>query len=502
MLRVHLENQSATERFAEAIGSKMRAGDIIALRGDLGAGKSTFARALLRYLSNDPTLEVPSPTYTLVQPYQTARIESVLHADFYRLGAEEEALELGIDEALFDGAAIIEWPDQGMLPDDASVLTLTLSVVSEDSRTVELSATSQWQPRLERIDEVWRLVKASGFGEHHWSHVQGDASARSYQRLTLDQDRAILLDSPAMADGPSVKDGLPYSKVVHLAEDVKPFIDVATWLTSAGFSAPKILAKNEEMGLAIIEDLGGEGVTVGDPPRLNLPRYCEAARLLAALHTHQWTDYPSRHKPEAYSNDVFVFEASLLTDWFCDFALGAAPTEDAKRAFEKSWHSTLDAMPQESAVLVMRDFHSPNLLWLPEREGIARVGLLDFQDALLGPATYDLASLTQDARILVTAEEEQEMLAAYRGAAGLNARAYASCLHSHAVMGAQRASKVLGIFVRLFVRDHKPGYLKHLPRMVDVLARNLEHPALAPVNAWHETHLPLDRMRQAAENHA
>lgn len=499
-MRVYLENQSATERFAEAVGSKMRKGDVIALYGDLGVGKSTFARALLRYLANAPNLEVPSPTYTLVQPYETSRLGTVLHVDFYRLAAPEEALELGIDDAISQGAAIIEWPDKGAIPDNAAVLKLEISEDGISGRRVAAIASKGWEDRLGRLHAVWEFVQSGAFGRHQWAHVQGDASARSYQRLRYDGESAILLDSPAMADGPPVKGGLPYSRVVHLAEDIRPFIDVAQWLSLAGFSAPTVFASDEEEGLAIIEDLGGEGVVQGDPPRPIINRYCEAARLLAALHQKTWDSVPSRHIPHAYSNDVFVFEASLLTDWFCEFALGSVPTTQAKRAFEEAWEAVVSAMPDEAPVLVMRDFHSPNLLWLPDRDGIRQVGLLDFQDGLLGPRAYDLASLTQDARILVTAEEEQTMLRAYRDAAHLDDTAHGALLHSHAVMGAQRASKVLGIFVRLFVRDGKPGYLKHLPRMVDILERNLARPALLPLRVWHDEHLPLDRMRQAAEN--
>jgi aminoglycoside/choline kinase family phosphotransferase len=141
---------------------------------------------------------------------------------------------------------------------------------------------------------------------------------------------------------------------------------------------------------------------------------------------------------------------------------------------------------------VLRDFHSPNLLWLAEREGVARVGLLDFQDAVLGSPAYDVASLLMDARVDVSEVMELKLLARY--AIGRKARdpgfdpvRFAG---RYAVLGAQRATKILGIFARLDRRDRKPQYLRHLPRVWNYLLRSLQHPALAELQNWYLTHVP------------
>jgi hypothetical protein len=141
---------------------------------------------------------------------------------------------------------------------------------------------------------------------------------------------------------------------------------------------------------------------------------------------------------------------------------------------------------------VLRDFHSPNLLWLADRRGIARIGLLDFQDAVMGPAAYDLASLLQDARVDIPELTEVALLGRYvksRGDTDANF-APADFIKVYATLAAQRASKILGIFSRLDRRDGKPQYLRHIPRVWSYLQRCLAHPSLAALNAWYSVNVP------------
>ena len=141
---------------------------------------------------------------------------------------------------------------------------------------------------------------------------------------------------------------------------------------------------------------------------------------------------------------------------------------------------------------VLRDYHSPNLLWLPEREGIARVGLLDFQDAMMGPAPYDLVSLLQDARVDVPDPLEIALLGRYVKAR-LDADpdfATTAFVQLYVTLGAQRATKILGIFARLDRRDGKPQYLRHIPRIWRYLRRALIHPAMNDLKAWYDAHVP------------
>jgi len=149
----------------------------------------------------------------------------------------------------------------------------------------------------------------------------------------------------------------------------------------------------------------------------------------------------------------------------------------------------LDNCPR---IWTLRDYHSPNLIWLPERFGVARVGLLDYQDAVMGAPAYDLMSLLQDARRDVPENVETELYAYYWQQLEHNDIAYdrEDFDIAYAILGAQRCTKILGIFARLADRDNKPAYLAHIPRVRAYLERNLQHPYLKDLKHWFDCHLP------------
>ena len=145
-----------------------------------------------------------------------------------------------------------------------------------------------------------------------------------------------------------------------------------------------------------------------------------------------------------------------------------------------------------SKTWVLRDFHSPNLIWLDERPDIARVGIIDFQDAVLGPAAYDLVSLLQDARVDVPEQLELALLTRYIKARRATDDSFdpAQFAELYAVMSAQRNTRLLGTFARLNRRDGKPQYLRHQPRIWTYLTRSLAHPVLARAREWYSANVP------------
>jgi aminoglycoside/choline kinase family phosphotransferase len=304
------------------------------------------------------------------------------------------------------------------------------------------------------------------------------------------------MNSPKRADGPPVRNGKSYSAIAHLAESVTPFVAMTQALRRYGLSAPAIFAADREAGLLVIEDLGDELVVAGDPVAPVQMRYEAATDLLAELHCEQLPtvvpvepgiDYPL----PLYDLDALLIEVELLLDWYLP-KLEVKISEAKREGYRALWREALLPVTSEAHTWVLRDFHSPNLLWLPEREGTSRVGLLDFQDAVLGPAAFDVASLLQDARVDVPEELEIALLSRYTRArrsanAAFDAPAF---VRAYATLAAQRASKILGIFARLERRDHKPQYLRHLPRVWAYLQRSLAHPALAPLAAWYRANVP------------
>ncbi len=500
-----LANEQATARLAADLAAMLDPGDVVTLAGDLGAGKTTLARALIRRLAGDPAIEVPSPTFTLMQSYELPRF-TLVHADFYRVSDPSELAELGFDDLPEGAVVLLEWPDRAAdrLPPDRLDIVLTVAPARGiEERDVTMIGHGTFASRAERLPKLRAFLDTSGHGAAQRQRLTGDASTRAYERLSLapagerpDESSAILMIAPRRPDGPPVKRGLPYSAIAHLAEDVKPFVAMANGLRMRGFSAPAIFAADLDQGFLLLEDFGAGGVVEGDPPGPMAQRYRAAVDVLVALHA---LALPERlpvtpeieHAIPPYDLDAFLIEIELLLAWYLPHH-HAAPSTAAHDAFLAIWGQALGPALAAPKTWVLRDFHSPNLMWLPEREGIAQVGLLDFQDALIGPAAYDLASLLQDARVDVPEELELELLGRYvraRRAAdpGFDLAEFAMV---YATLAAQRASKILGIFARLDKRDGKPQYLRHLPRIRRYLQRALGHPALAPLKAWYDVYLP------------
>ena len=495
---VALPDEHATRRLAIDVANALEAGDVVTLSGDLGAGKTTLARTLIRYLAGDPTIEVPSPTFTLMQGYDLPQFP-LMHVDLYRVSGPAELAELGFDDLPERAVTLLEWPDRadGLLPPDRLDVSLTLAPkLKLEFRHARITGYGAVAPRVDRMAATRQFIAESGYSEALRARVRGDASTRSYERLGLGEKRVLLMNSPRRPDGPPVRDDKPYSAIAHLADNVVPFVAMANGLRQCGFSAPAVYQADLEQGFLIIEDLGDEHVVAGDPPAPIEERYETAVDLLLALHERQLPDMlpvapQLDYRIPPYDMNAFLIEAELLLDWFLP-RLEVTIADSERGSFRALWRELLQPAIDAPLTWVLRDFHSPNLIWLPQRSGLARLGLIDFQDAVMGPPAYDLASLLQDARVDVSEQTELALLGRYvrvRGAQQSDFDA-AEFIKIYATLAAQRASKILGIFARLDLRDGKPQYLRHLPRVWGYLQRSLSHPALEALNAWYIAHVP------------
>lgn len=314
---------------------------------------------------------------------------------------------------------------------------------------------------------IAEFLAAAGWGNAERGVLADDASFRRYDRLVRDGEQAVLMDAPPPM------------------EDVRPFIHIDRLLREMGLSAPEILVEDAEAGLLVLEDLGDNTYTRvladgGDEAAL----YELALDLLVELHRR----FEGNGALPPYDDEAFLTEATLLTDWYMP-ALTGMETPAAQRAeYCGLWLAALAEARRMPSTLVLRDYHVDNMIWLPERPGAAACGLLDFQDARLGPVTYDLVSLLEDARRDVPPALAAKLLDRYLDAfPDLDREAFAA---SYAIMGAQRSAKILGIFTRLDRRDGKPGYLTHIPRVWRWLEGDLAHPALADLRAWFERAVP------------
>ncbi|MGD9542917.1 MAG: tRNA (adenosine(37)-N6)-threonylcarbamoyltransferase complex ATPase subunit type 1 TsaE [Methylocystis sp.] len=495
--RLDVASEAETIELAQEFSTLVHTGDAVMLSGDLGAGKTTFARALIRALIEDPRLEAPSPTFTLMQIYEGAG-KRVVHADFYRLENTAELDGLGWEEATDDSIVLVEWAErarEALSPDRLEVRLSFVDGDNREARRLTISGYGGFVSRLASFKAMRELLRASGWADAARRFLQGDASTRAYERLEKPNgQRAILMISPARPDGPPIRYGKSYSAIARLAENVVPFVALSQGLRGLGLSAPEVYARDADAGLLIIEDLGGEGVVDRNGPIVE--RYLEAAGALARLHAQRLPDViaiegDGDYQIPPYDLDAQLIEVELLVDWYLP-RLKAHLASGARAIFLNMWRQTLHGVASAAPTWTLRDYHSPNLLWLAHRRGPARIGILDFQDCVLGNPAYDMASLGQDARVDVPDDLELKLLASY---AKLRREAdpgfdMAEFAKAYAVLAAQRATKILGIFARLDQRDGKPQYLAHLPRVESYLRKSLRHPALAEIRAWYEANLP------------
>ena len=295
--------------------------------------------------------------------------------------------------------------------------------------------------------------------------LAGDASNRRYLRLDDAKGRAVLMDAPP-----------------DRGEDVRPFAAVTRELCWRGLSAPAILAADAEAGLLLLEDLGDALFARIAAGADEATLYTAAVDLLAE-HLSEPPDWLA-----PYDNAVLAGESRLVLDWYLPGATGTPASPAMVAEFDALLAAALGAAAADRSAMVLRDYHAENLIWLPEREGAARVGLLDYQDALAGHPAYDLVSLLEDARRDTTPELRAAMRARFLARRPDLARAEFEA--AYAALGAQRNLKIVGIFARLARRDAKPRYLELIPRVWAHLERDLAHPALAPLAAWVRAHLP------------
>ena len=319
------------------------------------------------------------------------------------------------------------------------------------------------------------FLASLGWGNCEIRPLAGDASFRRYFRVFDGGRSAVLMDAPP-----------PH-------EDPRPFIAVAEWLEQAGLSAPHILGRDLERGLLLIDDLGDDRLreALDDAPGRETELYEIATDLLVHLHAR-----PAMPGLKPHGLVEWLSELHLFTNWYCP-AMGIEPDVPG---WDLAWAEVLAPVAADGLgpTTVLRDYHAENIMLVAGRKDIGHFGLLDFQDAVAGHPAYDLVSVLEDARRDVSPSVERAMIERYVKARGQGAefeRAYWT-------LAAQRNTRILGVFTRLWMRDGKAHYLNFQPRMWGLLERDLEHPALAPVRAWFDANVPADKRAAAFTDEA
>ena len=299
------------------------------------------------------------------------------------------------------------------------------------------------------------FLDKAGWGDAQRRFLAGDASDRSYDRLSRSGETAVLMDAPP-----------------GKGDDPATFLAIADHLLAIGLSAPRCYAQDLADGFLLLEDLGDAvyAAVLKSAPNLENSLYAAAIRVLAHLQSH-----PPAANLDNLTAQGWADAACFALDWY-RFAIVGEHIDPSD--FRQALGEVLSRHADGPRVMILRDYHAENLLWLPDRSGPAQVGLLDFQLAQLGQPGYDLASLLQDARRDVSHETEATMLRAFCQQTGTAADSFRP---AYAALGAQRALRIIGIFARLCLHSGKPGYLALIPRVWEHLQRNLAEPELAPL---------------------
>ena len=457
-LTLDLPTEEDTAALGRALSALLQAGDTLLLEGSIGAGKSHLARAFIRARLGEAT-EVPSPTFTLVQTYPGT--PEIWHADLYRLTHPDEVLELGLEDAFGTAICLIEWPDRLGRLQPANPIRLKLEPLGEGRRAsltfgdrvgFAAALTHAVTTRL-RSDQTSAFLATFGWTNATRTRLAGDASVRHYERLSWNDKTAILMDAPP-----------------GQVDSVADFAKIDRHLLQLGLSAPKILAEDAKTGFMLLEDLG-DGLyppLITAHPALELPLYEAATDVLIHLQAHAPAPDLPNLSPQGWAE-----AAALAIDWY-----RRAITGDTKGRADlvSILAETLTRLADGPRVMILRDYHAENLLWLPDRQGLARVGLLDFQLAQMGQPGYDLVSVLQDARREVPGATETAMIHRFAAAKGTDLATFHA---AYAALGAQRALRIIGIFAKLALHESKRRYIPMIPHVWRQLQRNLAHAALS-----------------------
>ena len=434
---IFLPNESATSELGAELAHVLESGDVVLLKGSLGAGKSHLSRAIIQSRLGYPE-DVPSPTYTLVQTYSDA-VSEIFHADLYRLGDSSELAELGLDDAFQNAICLVEWADR-LAEDDTPPDALTLTFrLKEDGRLATLSSSAaRWAKAVRCVERTRFLLDAAWEGATK-TDIAGDLSSRAYQRLMLDGRSCILMDAG------------------NDAASTHRFLEMSEWLCGNGYSAPKAIAQNPSNGLLLLDDFGDEQLSKRPDANEQMSR---CLSLLADIRTKKPPKLPC---PSAH-------ELARMTGLAVHYPGADAP---AIEAFQKHLALCIERVNENRQPSVsLRDFHTENIMWLADKSGLKCLGLLDFQDAILVHPVYDLVSLLTDARRSVSSPDRQSLIKEY---AKITGDELVDLQEAFAVYSAQRNLRILGIFANAAINLGKHHHVPNIPRVFNYLTEALEH---------------------------
>lgn len=474
-----LAGEQQTIDLARRVARYVVAGDVIRLEGDLGMGKSTFARAFIQALAGE-SITVPSPTFTIVQTYTETRLP-VAHVDAYRLQHSEELDGLDLFDYFDHGVSLIEWPQnvdealpQGkplkhhvMENEEGDVLTVQLESDGEGARKVTLKAVGSWAMRFglmfakgadRPVTHEGRMafLAENGLGDAELENVNGALSFRTYYRLQTEEGSRILMDAPPPM------------------EDVKPFIKIGKVYEDVGVHVPKIYASDEKNGYLLLEDFGGTPLSILETEAEQKAWLEKCVDLLVLMANAQ--------NPEGgmeYTKNSAFGEAFRYTDWYLPYETGHATESGDRQAFQDIWSELYEKAVKVPFALSHWDFHSDNLMKIADEPSVENIGVLDFQDARFAPITFDLACLLEDRWQKPLSKELKVSIIKYmydqlNVDVSDTSVSFDDFMASYRVVMIHRMLKITGLFNRASKRDGRTDLPWDMPKVWQATAEALQ----------------------------
>tara|TARA_Y100000590_G_scaffold470226_1_gene662894 strand:- start:7136 stop:8611 length:1476 start_codon:yes stop_codon:yes gene_type:complete len=467
-----------TKIFIENLCQIIELNDVIILNGKIGSGKTTLARHIINRILQIDISEIVSPTFNLYQVYENNN-QKIHHYDFYRIENDIDLHEIDLAESFDEGITIIEWADKykNYLPD--SYLEIEISEIDE-GRVYKLRGCGTFKDRINKHNSLVHFLSNYKKPINKVEKIRGDASKRVYKRLYTQEDSLILMvyDKKEKKENPS-----------KLSTQIHDYVSICKYLREINVRAPKIYAVDYENQFLVQEDFGDlkysdifikEGFRKLYEPAIDTLINITKNKCPTNIKTDE-----AIYKFEEYDKKTYLNEVNIFIDWYWPYVKGSICNAHVKSEFTEIWENLLDKLSEESS-LVLRDFHSPNLIFQPDGKGAEKCGIIDFQDALIGHPLYDLVSLAQDARITIKLDQELFIIDYYMK--DFNFKKYQLNKHEfinqYNILGAQRALKILGVFARLSMSYQKHEYLIHIPRILDYINRNMGNESLRSLSIW------------------
>ena len=471
-------NLSDLEELAKELTPLLTQGCLMTLNGQIGTGKTTLAKLLINNLTQTPHEDIVSPTFNLYHTYSSDNLE-IAHYDFYRIESEMELLEIDLSESLTDKVCIIEWANKfkDLLPKDRIEISIKFI---KNEREYIIRPLGKFREVVSSRNKIENFLCDLDINFTELQRLPGDASKRKYYRVTGSNNTMILMDAAQKSDIKS-KTGL--------TNGIDDFIKIQEYLDSIDVRVPKLIETNKIDNIILEEDLGEycykDILTKENYQELYDPAIQTLIHISNIKHPKNISMNSNPHYIKEFDLDIYLNEAEIFIDYYWPFVNGNLCSVDKKQEFRDIMGELYSNLTHDKT-LMLRDFHSPNLLFLDNENAFRKCAVIDFQDALFGHPLYDLVSLINDARITIDVYQEKYLIELYKKDFSFHNVQFdsSSFMQQYHILGVQRSIKILGIFARLAILENNKDYIVHMPRVISYIKRTMYSGCIEELTKW------------------